>query len=131
MLQKFVWSCKISFFSAENVTEAPSINTSWGNIKREFCKKIFCKQSKLTFKASFIQLSWQKKMTEKNWYLQKRVINIQFLRIINVTMQNICSLIGWNRVHISIFNCYRANIIGMWNARRIDGIYKTFEFTAT
>ena len=31
-----------------------------------------------------------------------------------VKMQNICGLIGWNRVHIfDIFNCYRANINGM------------------
>ena len=40
-----------------------------------------------------------------------------------IKMQNICKLIGWNRVHISdIFNCYRANINGMWNARKLGGI---------
>ena len=34
------------------------------------------------------------------------------------------NLIGWNSVHISdIFNCYSANINGMWNARNLGGIY--------
>ena len=34
-------------------------------------------------------------------------------------MQNIYNLIGWNSVPISdIFNCYRANINGMWNRRK-------------
>ena len=38
--------------------------------------------------------------------------------LIIVKFQNIYSLIGWNSVHISdIFNCYSANINGMWNAR--------------
>ena len=47
-----------------------------------------------------------------------------------VKMQNNYNLIGWNSVHISdIFNCYRANIKGMWNARKLDRI--TFEFTLT
>ena len=47
-------------------------------------------------------------------------------------MQNICNLIGWNSVHISdIFNCYSANINGMWNARKWGGIYKTFESILT
>ena len=49
-----------------------------------------------------------------------------------VIMQNICNLIGWNSVHIfDIFNYYRANINGMWNAEKLGGIYKTFEFTLT
>ena len=39
-------------------------------------------------------------------------------------MQNICNLIGWNSVHISdIFNSYRSNINGMWNAVKLGGIY--------
>ena len=41
-------------------------------------------------------------------------------------MQN-SNLIGWSSVHNShIFNCYRANISGMWNARKRGGVYKTF-----
>ena len=49
------------------------------------------------------------------------------LSYIIVKMQNICNLISWNSVHISdIFNCYSANINGMWNARKHGGIYKTF-----
>ena len=49
-----------------------------------------------------------------------------------VKMQNIYNLIGWNSVHIfDIFNCYHANINGMWNAGKLGGIYKTFEFALT
>ena len=49
-----------------------------------------------------------------------------------VIMQNICNLIGWNSVHIfDIFNYYCANINGMWNAEKLGGIYKIFEFTLT
>ena len=49
-----------------------------------------------------------------------------------VKMQNICNLIGWNSVHIfDIFNCYRANINGMWNAGKLGGICTTFKFTLT
>ena len=49
-----------------------------------------------------------------------------------VKMQNIYNLIGWISVHNSnIFNCYSANINGMWNARTLSGIYKTFEFILT
>ena len=49
-----------------------------------------------------------------------------------VKMQNICNLIDWNSVHISgMFNYYRANINGMWKARKLDGIYKKFESTLT
>ena len=44
-------------------------------------------------------------------------------------MQIISNLIGWNSVHI--FNYYRANINGVWNAEKLGGIYKTFEFTLT
>ena len=41
-----------------------------------------------------------------------------------VKMQNTYNLIGWNSVYISdIFNCYRANINGMWNAGKLGGIY--------
>ena len=40
-------------------------------------------------------------------------------------MQNICNLIGWNSVHIfDIFNYYRANINGMWNAKKLGEVYK-------
>ena len=40
-----------------------------------------------------------------------------------VKMQNICNLIGWNSVHIfDIFNCFRANINGIWNAGKLGGI---------
>ena len=49
-----------------------------------------------------------------------------------VKIQNICNLIGWNRVHISdIFNCFSANTNGMWNKRKLGGIHKTFEFILT
>ena len=49
-----------------------------------------------------------------------------------VKMQNICNLIGWNSVHIfDIFNCYHANINGMWNTEKQDGIHKTFECALT
>ena len=35
-------------------------------------------------------------------------------------------MIGWNSVHIfDIFNCYRADINGMWNAEMLGGIHKT------
>ena len=43
-------------------------------------------------------------------------------------MQYICNLIGWNSVHIfGIFNYYRANINGMWNAEKLGRIYKTWK----
>ena len=49
-----------------------------------------------------------------------------------VKMQNICNLIVWKSVLISdIFNCYGANINGMWNPRKLGGVCKTFEFTLT
>ena len=52
------------------------------------------------------------------------------LNVLIVKMQDICDLVGWNSEHISdIFNYNRANINGMWNARTLGGIYKTFEFT--
>ena len=48
------------------------------------------------------------------------------LRSFIIKMLNICNLIGWNSVHIyDIFNCYSANINGMWKARKRGGIYKT------
>ena len=54
------------------------------------------------------------------------------LWVIIVKMENICNFIGWNSVHtFDIFNCYRANNNGMWNAGKLGGIYKTFEFTLT
>ena len=60
------------------------------------------------------------------------VIMTIIIMVIIVKVQNICNLIGWNSVHISdIFNCYRANINGMWNAGKRGGIYKTFEFALT
>ena len=49
-----------------------------------------------------------------------------------IVMQNVCNLIGWNSMNIlGFFNYYRANINGMWNAEKLGGIYKTFEFTLT
>ena len=60
------------------------------------------------------------------------VIMTIIIMVIIVKVQNICNLIGWNSVHISdMFNCYRPNINGMWNAGKLDGIYKTFKFTLT
>ena len=47
-------------------------------------------------------------------------------------MQNTCNLIGCNSMYISdIFNYYSENINGMWTARNLGGIYKTFEFILT
>ena len=55
-------------------------------------------------------------------------LNIKFF----VKMQNICNLTRWNSAHISdTFNCYRANINGMWNTEQLGGIYKAIEFTVT
>ena len=40
-------------------------------------------------------------------------------------MKNIFNLIGLNSMQISdIFNCYNANINGMWDARKLGGVYK-------
>ena len=60
------------------------------------------------------------------------VENKYFYYIIIANMQNICFLIGWNSVHISdIFDCYSADVNGMWNAKKRGGMYKTFEFILT
>ena len=60
------------------------------------------------------------------------VIMTIIIMVIIVKVQNICNLIGWNSVHISdMFNYYRPNINGMWNAGKLDGIHKTFKFTLT
>ena len=49
-----------------------------------------------------------------------------------VKIQNIFNLIGWNSVPISdVFNYYSVNNNGMWNVRKLGGIYKTFEFMLT
>ena len=39
----------------------------------------------------------------------------------------------WSKeLHISnTFNCFSASFNGMWNARKLSGKYKTFEFTPT
>ena len=59
-------------------------------------------------------------------------IIVVLLTLLIVKMQNICNLFGSNSVHISdMFNCYRANINGMWSARALGRIYKTFESTLT
>ena len=51
---------------------------------------------------------------------------------LTVKIENICNLIGCNSVHsFDIFNCYRANINGVWNAGKLGGIYETFEFILT
>ena len=40
-----------------------------------------------------------------------------------VKMKNIWNLTGCNSVHVfDIFNCYRANTNGMWNAGKLGGI---------
>ena len=54
------------------------------------------------------------------------------LGVIIIKIQNIYIVIGLNSVHIfNIFNCYRADINGMWNAGKLGEIYKTIEFTLT
>ena len=56
---------------------------------------------------------------------------ILFLEFI-VKTQNICNLIGWISVHISItINYCIVNINGMWNARKRSGIYKKFKLILT
>ena len=43
-----------------------------------------------------------------------------------------CKISGTGRVEkvyiLYIFNCYRANINGMWKARKLSGIYNAFKF---
>ena len=47
------------------------------------------------------------------------------LIVVIVKMQNICNLIGWKSVYISdVFNYYRGNINGMWNTKKLGGIYQ-------
>ena len=59
----------------------------------------------------------------KTIWINFNSIFTQFFKKLIVKMQNIFNLIGWNSVHIfDIFNCYRANINGMWNARNLGGI---------
>ena len=79
----------------------------------------------------FCSWAWSITVFEKTQFVF-RTVKRPFLKAFIVKMQNIYNLIGSNSVHISdIFNCYRANINGMWNARKLGGIYKTFEFTLT
>ena len=35
-----------------------------------------------------------------------------------VKMQNICNLVDWNSIRISIFNCYNVNTNGMWKKKQ-------------
>ena len=92
----------------------------------KICGPASLKPLAIIFKQCVVQvisgLSWKrvilflsiKKAINKHWQLSSIIVK----------MQNICNLIGWNSVHISdIFNCYRANINGMWNARKLGGIY--------
>ena len=53
--------------------------------------------------------------------------------LLSLKLQNLCNLIGANSVYIFdiIFNCYSANINKRWNARKLGGIYKTYEFILT
>ena len=54
------------------------------------------------------------------------------IKVIFVTVQNVCNRIDWNSVHISdMFICYSANVSRMWNVRKLAGIFKTSAFTLT
>lgn len=54
------------------------------------------------------------------------------LWLIIIKMKNNCNLIGWNSVLISDdFNCYNANINEIWNAKKLGGIFESFEFILT
>ena len=54
------------------------------------------------------------------FYKTKEYTITNLLVSIVVKMQNICNLIGWKSAYIfDIFNCYRANINGMWNAGKL------------
>ena len=45
-------------------------------------------------------------------------------------MQNVCNMIGWNSVHtFDFFNCYRANINGMWNTRKLGGTWYMYKYS--
>ena len=47
------------------------------------------------------------------------------LIVVIVKMQNICNLIGWKSVYMSdVFNYHRVNINGMWNTKKLGGIYQ-------
>ena len=66
------------------------------------------------------------------FYKKKEYTITNLIVSIVVKMQNICNLIGWKSMYIfDIFNWYRGNINGMWNAGKLGDIYKTFEFTLT
>ena len=57
-------------------------------------------------------------------FLQYPVQNGQISEFI-IKMQNICNLVNWNSTHISeTFNCYRANINGIQNARKLGSAQK-------
>ena len=63
-----------------------------------------------------IKLLWIKR-EQKVWYCTLIII---------VKMQNV-----WLKERVYIFTRYSAYINGMWNARNLGGVYKTFEFTLT
>ena len=79
-----------------------------------------------------LYFSWLRNTQSFNNFLKPLLTVSVIIFSVIIIMQNIYNLIGWNSVHIfDIFNYYRANINGMWNAERLGGIYKTFEFTLT
>ena len=52
-------------------------------------------------------------------FLQYPVQNGQISEFI-IKMKNICNLVNWNSIHVSeTFNCYRGNINGIQNARKL------------
>ena len=86
--------------------------------------QIFYLKQQNSILQCFSRLEFEKSLFSNTFF--------SFVFRIIVIMQNIGNLFGWNSVHIfDIFNYYLANINGMWNAEKLGGIYKTFEFTLT
>ena len=86
--------------------------------------QILCLKQQNSILQCFSRLEFEKSLFSNTFF--------SFVFRIIVIMQNIGNLFGWNSVHIfDIFNYYLANINGMWNAKKLSGIYKTFEFTLT
>ena len=86
--------------------------------------QIFYLKQQNSILQCFSRLEFEKSLFSNTFF--------SFVFRIIVIMQNIGNLFGWNSVHIfDIFNYYLANINGMWNAKKLSGIYKTFEFTLT
>ena len=86
--------------------------------------QILCLKQQNSILQCFSRLEFEKRLFSNTFF--------SFVFRIIVIMQNIGNFIGWNSVHIfDIFNYYLANINGMWNAKKLSGIYKTFEFPLT